>query len=123
MNRQKKRHGCLRVWLVFMLVSNLTAVLIYMFGNMARGNYPNAPIWAFPVLIVVGIVNIVLIFALFQWRKWGFWGSLITSIVAFVVNLLIGVSFVQALYGLSGIVILFGVLQIGGKNKGWPQLN
>lgn len=122
MNKQKKRHGCLRVWLGLMLISNLTVVLIYIFNNTARENYPNAPVWTFPILTLGGILNIVFIIALFRWKKWGFWGSVVTYVLSFIVNLLVGVNIIQALLGLSGLVILFGVLQIGKGNRGWSQL-
>jgi hypothetical protein len=43
-------------------------------------------------------------------------------LAAFALNLAIGVSIPQAIMGLAGIAILYGVLQIGGENKGWAQL-
>lgn len=123
MNRPKKRHGCLRVWLVFMLISNLFAVSVYLFGNTSvRDYYPNSPTWVFLILILGGVLNIIFIFALFYWKKWGFWGLLVTYLVSFFINLYLGLGIIQALIGLSGLAIFYGVLQIGGEQKGWSQL-
>ncbi|MGH3755135.1 MAG: hypothetical protein ACRDRP_21075 [Pseudonocardiaceae bacterium] len=61
--------------------------------------------------------NVVCAIALFQWRKWGFYGFVATSVVGLVVNLAIGLNPVQALLGLVGIAILYGVLQIGGTGR------
>lgn len=118
----RKRHGCLTAWLVLMLISNLVAVLANAGSASVRQYYPNAPGWAFPALIIVGILNIVFVIALFRWKKWGFWGCAATTVVAFVVNLLVGLNVLTAVIGLAGPLILFGILQIGGENKGWSQL-
>jgi hypothetical protein len=40
-----------------------------------------------------------------------------------VVNLAIGVSLGLALLGFVGVAILYGVLQIGGCESGWNQLD
>lgn len=123
MNEQKKRHGCLTAWLVLMLIANSAVVLIYTLGSAAvRQKYPHAPDWALPALTLGGILNVVFLIALFRWKKWGFWGSVATYALSFVVNLAVGVNVVQVLLGLSGLAILFGVLQIGKENKGWSQL-
>ena len=123
MNEQKKRHGCLTAWLVLMLISNSAVVLIYVLGSaVVRQYYPNAPGWAFPALTLGGVLNIVFIVALFRWKKWGFWGSVATYALSSVVGLVVGLSVAQTLNGLTGLAILFGVLQIGKQNKGWPQL-
>lgn len=123
MSKQKKRHGCLTIWLAFMLFSNSIGILTYIFANSTvRESYPNAPLWVFPMLTIGGILNIIFIIALFRWKKWGFWGSIVTYVISFGVNLLVGLNITQALFGLSGLAILFGVLQIGKEHKGWSQL-
>ena len=79
--------------------------------------------WLIPVLAALAAVNVACAVAIFLWKKWGFYGFAATSAVAFVVNLALGINFVQALFGLIGLAILYGVLQIGSANKGWPQLD
>lgn len=96
---------------------------MYLLGNAGTAqNFPSAPIWAFNVLAAMGIVNTVCAVALFQWKKWGFFGFIATSAVTFVINLMVGLSTMKALLGLSGFAVLYGVLQIGKENKGWTHL-
>jgi hypothetical protein len=119
----KKRHGCLTAWLILMIVANSVTALVYLLGSAAiRRSLPNAPGWAFPVLIVFSLFNLVCSIALFQWKKWGFWGFCGSSVVALVVNLSSGLGIVSILGGLIGLLLLYGVLNIGKEDKGWPQL-
>ena len=119
----KQRHGCLTAYLLFILVANVAAVLIYLFRpEDVRQNVPNMPDWAVPVLVMVSIVNLICAIALFCWKRWGFWGFLGSAVVVFFLNLAMGLGFGTALSGLLGIGILFGVLHIGKERKGWSQL-
>lgn len=124
MSEGKQRHGCLTAWLVLMIIANAGTAFMYLLGSAAiKQNFPSAPGWAFPVLAVMGIANVVCAVALFQWKKWGFFGLLATSIVIFVINLMVGLNIVQAILGLTGFAILYGVLHIGKERKGWTQLD
>ena len=119
----KSRHGCLTASLVLMIVANSGSALVYILGGDAiRRTLPNAPGWAFPVLIVFSLFNLVCAIALFRWKRWGFWGFCGSTVVGLVVNLSIGIPIGSALVGLVGVLLLYGVLQIGKENKGWPQL-
>jgi len=120
----KQRHGCLTAWLILMLIANSATALLYLFSGAAiASKLPHIPpSWLFPLLIVFALFNVVCAIALFQWKKWGFWGFLLTSVVAVFANLSAGLGIGLALLGLIGIAILYGVLQIGNENKGWPQL-
>jgi hypothetical protein len=123
----KQRHGCLTALLIFMMVVNAATALVYLFGKemLQQGlqNMPAIPDWAFPVLALLGAFNLVCAIALFSWKKWGFYGFALSSVLAFTINLTIGIPMVQALMGFVGLAILYGVLQIGNGNKGWPQLD
>jgi len=119
----KSRHGCLTALLVFIIIASSASALIYVLGSEAiRRSLPNAPGWAFPVLIVFSLFNVACAVALFKWKKWGFWGFCVSSIVALVVNLSIGLGIARTVLGLVGVLLLYGVLHIGKENKGWPQL-
>ena len=58
-----------------------------------------------------------------MWKKWGFYGFCGSAAAALVVNLSIGVGPAQSFMGLIGVGLLYAVLQIGGENKGWTQLD
>jgi hypothetical protein len=120
---QKKRHGCLTAWLVMMIIANSATALSYLLGSaFMKQTFPNAPNWGFPVLIILGLANLICAIALLRWKKWGFWGTCASTIVIFITNLYIGTGG-AAILGLAGPALLYAVLQIGGENNGWSQLD
>jgi hypothetical protein len=123
MEQSKSRHGCLWAYLIFMIVVNSFTSLAYLLmpGQIISA-MPGATLPFIYVLAVLSLVNIVFSVALLKLKKWGFYGFCLIAIIVFPLNLMHGVSFVQSIFGLIGIPILFGVLHIGKENKGWPQL-
>ncbi len=121
--QKKERHGCLTAYLVLAIIANSATALLYLFGAEAiKRSTPTVPDWAFPVLIVLVLFNLVCAIALFRWKKWGFGGLVASAVVTLGVNLTIGLGVSSAIVGLSGVLLLYGVLHIGKDNKGWPQL-
>ena len=119
----KQRHGCLTAWLIVMIIANSLFALIYLIASTKiRSNLTKAPPWTAAALAVVCIANLIFSVALFQWKKWGFFGHVGTTILIVVINLKAGISISRVLFGMLGVVALYGVLQIGKANKGWPQL-
>lgn len=127
MQEGKKRHGCLTAYLILMLIANFLVVLIYSFfllaSNAMQQSMPDIPGWVVSILCLFAIFNILCAIALFKWKRWGFWGFCASAVIIFIINLSIGVGIFQSVMGLLGVAILFGVLQIGKENKGWPQLD
>jgi hypothetical protein len=124
-NTTKQRHGCATAWLVLMIIANsLTAILSLFASDMVTKNLPGNVSTSMIILLgVIGIGNIIFSVLLFQWKKIGFWGFIITSIGALIINLSIGLSIGQSLFGLVGIAILYGVLQIKKENvTTWENL-
>jgi len=119
----KKRHGCLTAFLIFTLVANAAGALMFLLGGqMLKEGSPEVSAWTFPVLGVLAALNLVFAIALFKWKKWGFWGFVVTTLAALAVQIPGGYGIGQSLTGLIGVIVLYGVLQIGKENKGWPQL-
>ena len=123
----KKRHGCLSVILILMIFgSAITA-----FGNFSAASNDDElnpilmtlPSWVLPALGIFSLINIVSSFAIFKWKKWGFWLYALMAFFTLCINLYVGLGIVQYLLGLTGVAILYGVLQIGGDKKGWSQLD
>lgn len=125
MPETKYRHGCLTTWLVLVIIANALTVLSYVIFILPRAVHsarPDSPAWALFVMTILGIANLVFAVALFRWKRWGFFGLLVTTTLALIINLRIGIKPAVFVAGLCGIVILYTVLQIGGKKKGWDQL-
>ena len=118
----KTRHGCLTAYLIIMMIANSGTALFYLLGAEFVLEYmPSAPDWSMPVLAIMGVINLVCAVALWFWKKWGFYGFCISAAVTLVINLVIGVDVGQSIAGLSGIVILYFVLQTGDP-KAWTLL-
>ena len=123
MQATKQRHGCLTAWLIFMIVTNALASLTYLFGgSLITQTTPSIPGWAIWGFAFFSILNVAFAIALFTWKKWGFWGFCVSGVFAFFLNIFSGINILSAVFGFVGIAILYGVLQIGEQNKGWPQL-
>jgi hypothetical protein len=114
------RHGCLLAYLIVFLIINSLAVVanIAMAGAIST-TLPNAPAWAAYALALAGLINVGLCIALFKWQLWAFYAFCVMAAVIFVFNLYIGVPVPSCVGGLIGPAVLYGVLQIGGANKGW----
>jgi hypothetical protein len=120
----KKRHWCLTAWLVLILIASIIAALIYLLrGDVILSRLTAAaPVWYLPALAVFLALDLAGAYAVFQWQKWGFWLFCGTSAVSFVLTLAVGGGWVLALPGVVGALLLYGALNVGDENKGWPQL-
>ena len=121
----KQRHGCLTAWLVLSIVLNSLGAMVYLFaGDMITKNLPKSISYPMSIsLALLGIANVIFSVLLLQWKKLGFWGFTVTSILTFIVNINIGLGVGQSLFGLVGIAILYGVLQIKkGNATAWDNL-
>lgn len=110
----KQRHGCVTAWLIFMIIANSITAVSYLFmGDMISQNLPNPiPQPLLLTLAVVAIVNLILAIMLFQWKKWAFWAFAGTTVIALIINLYLGLGIGTSMFGLAGIAILYGILQI-----------
>ena len=122
--KPKKRHGCLTTWLVLTIIFNVIFTVLYLAGAGVSKSARGSPAWAIPVLVLLLIFEIICTLALFSWKKWGFWGFCAVNIIGIVADIGLGISIVWPLVAvLISIAALYGVLNIGQDNKGWPQLD
>jgi hypothetical protein len=115
----KKRHGCLTTYLITLFTLGLFNLWI-LYGSLQ--SIEAMPVWQRLFILISNVSAFIWIIALFKWRKWGFWGWCFTVVSGIIYSLVDGDSIVGAFYPLVGLGILYGVLQIGGENKGWNQL-
>jgi hypothetical protein len=122
--KTKKRHGCLTTWLVLTIIFSVIFTVLLLAGAGVSKSPRGSPTWAIPALVLLLIFEIVCTLALFSWKKWGFWGFCAVNIIGIVVDIGLGISIVWPLVAvLVSIAMLYGVLNRGQDNKGWPQLD
>jgi hypothetical protein len=115
----KSRHGCLAAWLIMMVAANVAMVPLYLLcANTWLAGFPAWTVW---LSFAMALANVLVALALWHWKKWGFWLDCAVTVVSFVINFYQGLGFF-ALFAFLSTPILYGVLHIGGDNKGWPQL-
>jgi len=122
----KQRHGCITAWLILMIIANSVTALMYLFaGDMVAQNLPGEiPQHMMILLAIMGIINVICSVLLFKWMKLGFWGFIASSLIAVAINLSIGLGIGQSLFGLIGVIILYGVFQIKKDNvTAWDNLD
>jgi hypothetical protein len=129
----KQRHGCLTTYLVLTFISICIGILanIYIASNFDVWKSSIASVSQNPSAIsketfifsgLLCIPHLVFLVGLLKWKKWGFYGIIGVSIVSFILNISSGLGLGRSFLGLAGIAILYGVLNIGGENRAWRQL-
>uniref|UniRef100_UPI00404B332F hypothetical protein n=1 Tax=Fulvivirga sp. TaxID=1931237 RepID=UPI00404B332F len=110
----KQRHGCVTAWLIFMIIINSLSVLLYVSsGQTISENLPKPiPQPIMLTLIIASFANLVFAVMLFQWKRWAFWAFAGTSILGLIINLYLELGIGTSLFGLMGVAILYGILQI-----------
>lgn len=120
------RHLFLSIWLWLIIIGNALVAAAYFSGaSLLSSRMPSIPMWFFVLIGMLGIVNIICAIALLKWRKWGFWGLVATSIIACLLNIVIGSEAIVSavLSSFLGVAILYWALNMGEPGrKAWPKL-
>jgi len=107
MEETKKRSTWLTIWLSLMLITNTFSILIYFTSSKAiLATYSNMPAWIWYVFGLVSLANLIFVIFLFRWKKWPFYALCGTALVAFIMNMAIGLG-IFTLFGLLGPLILY----------------
>lgn len=123
---ESSRHGCLTAWLVLMIVANSIGAIQYLFFSewLIKNLHKEISQSVLVIYAISGLANVVFSISILKWKKWGFWGFILTSILGLFLNLNIGLSIVQSIFGLVGAVILFGLLHLKKDGKeAWKNLS
>jgi len=112
--QEKERHGCVTAWIILMIFINALSSFAYLFArDLVRETMSDGSSYvAVFVLAAIGFLNIYYALMLFKWKKWAFWGFTITAFFTLVLNIYIGVELQQAILGITGIGLLWMILQI-----------
>jgi hypothetical protein len=117
----KHRHGCLTAFLIAMILANAYITISYANTWLKSVNLTSFQMWALLISTVVGLLSILCAILIFRWKKIGFWLYCGLGTLTVILNLALGAGLASFL-SLVSLGVLFGVLQIGSANKGWPQL-
>jgi len=121
----KTRHGCVTAWLTLMIVANVLSIVASLFLSGQGSEFlPESSTLMFIITGLLAGANIFFAVMLFQWKKMGFYGFVGSAILAFGLNMSVGVSPMQSIGGLVGIAILYGILQISNDHgvSAWDNL-
>ena len=123
--QSKKRHIIVTIFLFFTIVIDMYGVYSNFFGNETEIiNDSNISSKAITICFgIFGIIDIFLIILILKWSKKAFWAICLTSLITFFINIFTGVGLTVSLIGFSGLLLLFGILQIKSKQKSaWKNL-
>jgi hypothetical protein len=118
-----ERHGCVSAWLIFALVANSITALIYLFAANSSIQIPKFSFLTLYTFVALLVLNLIFIAKLLRWKRIGFYGICATTLVAFLINICVGISPIACILGLAGLPILYGILQIKkGGTSAWENL-
>jgi hypothetical protein len=105
---EKKRGTWLTILLILMLIANLfTALTYFLLNKIVMSAYPNVSIIIWYIYGAIALANFICVIFLFMWKKWPFFALCVTTLGAFIMNLIIGTKVYLAIIGLMGIIILY----------------
>lgn len=105
---EKKRGFWLSGFLVLMFVANSLTSFIYITNPDAIASlYPKASNEVLYFLAFLAVVNVILAAGVWVWKKWGVYGFYVSIVIAFAVNIYMGLGFYGSLAGLFGGVIIY----------------
>jgi hypothetical protein len=96
-----------------MLIAHFFTALYYLnliLNSSIASAYPNVPSWIFYIYGLLGLANLVFIIFLFRWKRWAFFAFCGSAIIAFIMNLAIGLGIVAAIFGLIAPMILYTIM-------------
>lgn len=104
---EKKRGGCLTAFIVVMLVANIGMSLYYVVTTSGFSETSLiVPAWTIPTLVFIGLLNIGFAIAIWNWNKIGVYGFWVNAVAAAAINISLGLTIFQAVFGFLGPIIL-----------------
>ena len=124
--RNKQRHGCLTVWLIYLMISN-SIVSLGLFYNIDTIVQRFQYIKSENLLLIVAsiqILNVLFLFMLLKWFKLGFWGLLSTSTLLFIIQIMNTNNILTPIITVIVMLIIYGLLKLKKRNvSGWDNLD
>lgn len=118
-NDQKKRGFWLTAFLVLMFVANPLTAITYIFrADAILPAFPGMGVGLVYFLGALAVVNFILAIGIWNWKKWGVYGFYISVVIAFAINIYIGLGIAASAMGLLGAVLVFFT-----SKKRWPYFS
>lgn len=108
---ERRRMGCLGIWLAVLIAANLYAIFEYATGGL--GIYyrsPEAPLWPYYVFLISTAAAGVGAVGLWLGRRWGLYLFVIAYVVSQLAGMLQG-TVVMALHIVLGLLGLYALLR------------
>lgn len=121
----KKRHTIVTLFLILIILIDAFGAYLNFSGNETRiiSNSTISPKAINAFLGALGVLNILFVILILKWKKIGFWGVCITALITFFLNFIRGTGLIFSLFGLAGLLLFFGILQIKYNQKSaWENL-
>jgi hypothetical protein len=110
--KEKQRGALLTTWLILMIIANSFSAIFYFFlKGFVSFLLPNIPSGIWYVYGLVSLANIIFAIFLFMWKKWAFFAFCGSAVLAFIMNLSMGVGILNALFGTLGVIILYLIMR------------
>ncbi len=126
---ERSRYGCVTVWLILLLlVNSLSAVAslgMMIFKNVITITVMPFSVlsgWALFLMFVCFTLNTVCVVAILSWKKWGFYGYSFTCAASVLFDMALGLDFLNTIQAIASVIVLYVLLNIGGKNRAWTML-
>jgi len=128
---EKKRHGCVTAWLIFVIVINSIVGLGYILMRdmlpAAMKDFSMDRLELTPnYFLIEGLVSLALVFCfiqLWQWKKIGFHGIILCTMITASVNYMANHDLTDFVFSFTGVLIHYLVFQIKINNQtAWSLL-
>ncbi len=129
MTEIKRRHGCLTLLLLVIILINSLYALIYLLGvvpfHFIFRAGSDVSVMLSRLQFVTAIFNSVFAVALLRWKRWGYWGLVLSNLLVVTLSVVLHgllYSLVTIFFAVINIGLLWSVLQMGYDKNGWSQL-
>jgi len=106
LSEEEKVHGCLTLLLIGAILAVMRLVAAIIGGGPEQWSNLSGPSWYLVVFAGLALANLGFLIAIWRWKKWGVFALIASSVIAVLINLMIGVRIPNALSPLIAIAIL-----------------
>ena len=111
MEENKKKRGILlTLWLILLIIFGLIPLFVNLLIIVFPPSLLEIPFYSYFIYLFISLANLIFFIFLFKWKKWAFFAFCGSAVIAFIMNLAIGLG-IFAIFGLAGLVILYLIMR------------